>query len=101
MTASGHSRGDGFRKADGTGSRLGFGRGNDLEDVCPVDMIVGIGGLGGIRAGRRNDESVISVNEPGFVDGVVPGAGSPGRVTPCRSVIAGVVGVVAGRGRVI
>ena len=80
---------------------MGFSGRNDLEHICPIDMVIGIGGLGGICTARRNDESVVGMDEPGLVDGVVPGAGSPGRVTPRRSVIARVVSVVAGWGRVI
>ena len=64
-------------------------------------MFVGIGGLRRIGAGRRDDESVVGMNEPGLINGVIAGAGPPGGVASRRSVALGVIGVGAGWSRVI
>ncbi len=96
MTAPRHSRGDGIGEADGTGRRLGFGGCDDLEHIGPFKMMVGIGGLRGIRAVRGDDESVVGMDESGLLNGMIPRAG----MAPRRSVVC-MVGVTPGWRRVV
>ena len=59
-------------------------------------MPVGIGGLRRIGAGRGDDESVVGMDEPGLINGMVSGAGPPGGVASRRPVALDLVGVGAG-----
>lgn len=63
MTAAGHPRGYGVAKAYRAGCCLRLGRGDDLEHVGPVEVLVRIGRLGGVVTRRRDYEAVIGMDK--------------------------------------
>jgi hypothetical protein len=51
-----------------------------LQDIVPVDVRVGVGGLSGIVAPGVDNKTVVRVDITGLVGGVVTGADAPSRV---------------------
>lgn len=67
MTAVRHPWRHGIGEANRAGCRLGFGRGDDLEDIGPVEMLVGVAGQWSIASVRVDDESIVGMDESGMI----------------------------------
>lgn len=91
MTALGHARGDGLRQAYWTGACLEVSGDEDLQQVRPVDVDVGVRSLGGIRMRRADDEAVVGVDVAGLVGGEIASGRRVGR--SWRAAEGGRVGV--------
>jgi hypothetical protein len=62
MTALGHPGGYGRVEANGTGGVLGEVGSEDLQDIVPVEVDVGIDALGAIVAAGVYDEAVVGMD---------------------------------------
>lgn len=119
MTAASHARGDGVAETYGAGRCLGFGRGNDLEHVGPVEVLIGVDSLSAIIARWRDYEAIIGMNKPddatlalhwerdsrgrscykpGLIHSMIAGTSAPSRMTAGSSMV---VLVVSRRSRVV
>jgi hypothetical protein len=98
MATFGHARGDRGAQTNWTRRFLGDGRCQNLQDVVPVQMDVGIYTLRAVVSTRIDNEAVVCVDESCLVDGMVARAEAPGRSASGASGVA--VGVVVlGTGR--
>lgn len=87
MTTVGHPGRHRIGKTYWTRSCLGLGRGNDLEDVGPVEVLVCIAGLGGVAAVGIHDESVIRMDKPDKGEALSSAAGRAQGVEGTREAI--------------
>jgi hypothetical protein len=87
VTASGHPRR--YRSAEAYRARgfLGELGSEDLENVVPVQMDVGLGALRAIVTSRVDDKPVVGMHISRLVDCMVARAEAPGRIAPVVSAV--------------
>ena len=81
MTTLSHAGSDGLRKTDRAGCLLRLGASQNLQHVGPVEVLVGIVGVGGIVAARGDYEPIVGVDVASLIGSMVAGAGPPSGIT--------------------
>jgi len=92
VAALGHSRRDRVPEAYGAGCQLRPQRYQNLENIAPVGVYIGVNSLRMIIGSRIDYEAVVGMHVSSLIRSVVSGTKTPGRVS---SGIAEVITVIS------